>query len=291
MSGSTKTLTLCKAFLEKVDAQKQQDLVRHLSPKSAEIIRTMPPIPLRTFASLADPERVWSKIHPTWIAKALKNGGYSDGDQLLLLSAIPESSAAVLLGKKARIPLNPAAATYFAGVLYKQVVGQQAPLPEEILPSSPHNALLDMSREQLIDLISLLGIHDLARDLTTLLDATKIRAIVAALTPTQSAYLEGLKNTAPEPITFPKLPLQQWINDVQQLQGLILQRGINRLAKVMAAESEELLAHLLLALPEPHYRLFMGLKTTLEERTMTRYLSAQVSAICKILIKSAEAKA
>ena len=115
-------------------------------------------------------------------------------------------------------------------------------LPLECLPPSPLNGLLDLPSEAVHAIVDLLGVRDLAIEVSQIIDKGKLKKIHGSLSPQQQAYLKTLTH---EPVVFAPMGLVHWSEDREKLQVLVQERGLNRLAKALCGQDSSLIWYVL----------------------------------------------
>lgn len=268
-----KNAIICKTLIEKVVPHKKDALMGHLSLADEELFKKIPSLQQDISEGLAPLDEEWFHIHPTWLKAALEN--YENDDQLILASCFPEE-VFDSLGFSGRITLKEPAKGYFSNIIFEKLQELEPFLtPIEFVPPSPFGRLLNLSHEKINTFISLLGLHDLAKDMSSVLRGSKVKAIMEALQPTQQEYIKGIQGQF-ERVNFPKIPLETWDGSSQEMQDWITRRGLNRLAKIVCSEPKQIKAQITLALPRQYAKQFQELMTPLSDLGFTSFLTKQV---------------
>lgn len=116
-------------------------------------------------------------------------------------------------------------------------------LPRQYLPQSPLSYLLDLSKEQLVEIIDLLAMHDLAESIRHIVDKKNLKKIYQCLTPKKQQYLRACLHQK-EKIAAPKFEIEKWDGDPQKLETLLHRRGIFRFSKSLCGQSSQFMWHL-----------------------------------------------
>ena len=167
--------------------------------------------------------------------------------------------------------------------LYSKIKEEEDLLPMECLPDHPLNFLLDLESEQILHLINLLGLYDVAFDLRHIIETAKIKQIYAALTQKEREFLQSLMQQK-EPIAFKRMGLDKWDGSVSNLKSLINQRGLNRLAKALYGQEESLIWYISHKLDTGHAASLQKLCTDLKHPQGIAVLIREISDLI-ILVK------
>lgn len=186
-----------------------------------------------------------SKIHYTWLLPILqKVPGVAQGS---LLGVLPDQTAMrlsdQLYGSSKRLSLAPCSQQFLQNLVLKQLEGFDAVIPYSYLPESPLSHLGTWSKPELVQLISFLGIHDLAEEIRHIVDKKRIKGIYLCLTPKEQQYLRYCMHLK-EKFVAPALGLDKWSGDCDKLKSTLQARGIIRLGKALSGEHPDLIWHL-----------------------------------------------
>ncbi len=116
-------------------------------------------------------------------------------------------------------------------------------LPLQAVKKQSLGFLLDLSKELMNELIINLGLHDLALELSKVVEKKEIDALKNALTLSQMLHLQKIKKRQ-KPINFGSLNLAKWDKSPNSLQKVLKQRGANRLAKALFGMDKHLMWYL-----------------------------------------------
>lgn len=177
---------------------------------------------------------ILSHIHYTWLIAILQN--LPKQEQTLFLSVLPtelSTKLASLLSCDSPGSNMPPIMQEFARVyLMEELLEGISYLSLETLPDHPLNRLLELSSKDLKELISTLGLHDLAIDMKKLIRSSLLKRLQESLSGNQLMYIRKLQNKG-ENIQLSSLHLDKWNGETNALQRLIFLCGINRLAKAI----------------------------------------------------------
>lgn len=120
-------------------------------------------------------------------------------------------------------------------------------LPTEYLPESPFNRLLKLTKNQLVEIIDLLGIYDLAHEMRHIVATKNLKNIYKCLSAKHQQFLRQCLHAKDKVIT-PKLHLDQWNGEEKPLKNLLHRRGLVRLSIALSGQHPDLIwkiAHML----------------------------------------------
>lgn len=132
----------------------------------------------------------------------------------------------------------------FLHKLIRQKTVDKSILAREYLPQSQLSPLLDLNKAYIVEVVDLLGIHDLAEKIRAIVDKTKLRAIYKCLTPVKLKYLEFVLRQT-EKVMLSELDLLHWDGTPEKLQNSLHKRGLVRLAMALNGESRDFIWHLI----------------------------------------------
>lgn len=272
----TTALIVWQSYLRASPADRRTFLLRHLTPELALELQEVAQFPFDPGAGLESPEQELPRIHYSWFSPFLRS--LSESEIRLFLSALrPEQvkglKTALLLSNS--LPtLTPEAKTYLASTLFATIAPDDL-LSISCLPQDPLNALLDLSQRELSSLIDLLGMHDLSVEIRHIIETTKLKEIYSLLSKAQVTFLKTLLHKK-EPVSFKKMNLVGWKGDIEALRFLLLQRGINRIAKSLYGQNKSLLWYVAHRLDMEKGQLLGTLCTALDHPHASAIISGQV---------------
>lgn len=236
---------VCKAFLQLHTPEEQAALLRFMPASDQERLKNLP-APFRDPTEGITPfEELLDLVHPSWFAPFLRK--LSEIEIRLFLSALSKQQVEVLKGMllfgNQLLPLKEVAKEYLHQVLIDLLKQGEEILPIECLPSSPLNELLLLSPAKLQEALFLWGLHDLAIEISQIIDAAKVKKIYSSLAPDEKHYLQQLAMHK-EPFFLGRTPLSSHEEKSAGLREWIHKRGINRLAKALWGQDASLAWHL-----------------------------------------------
>ncbi|CRX37383.1 hypothetical protein [Estrella lausannensis] len=136
----------------------------------------------------------------------------------------------------------PLAQAYLHKIIRQKAIDKSI-LPREYLPPSQLSPLLDLNKAFIVEVIDLLGIHDLAEKIRSIVDKTKLRSIYKCLTPVKQKYLEFVLRQT-EKVMLSELDLQHWDGTPEKLLNSLHKRGLVRLSMALSEETPDFIWHL-----------------------------------------------
>lgn len=272
------TASVCKAFLLRSSPELQTRLLSFLPPEELKEMEELP----STFygdpsAGISSDEERLKMVHHSWLALNFRS--LSENEVRLFLSSLSETQIKGLkknlLFSNSLLPLNPLALPFLQSSLWEIVTGDEEILPLECLPASSLNGLLSFDAYELLTLIDLLGLHDLALEVKQVIETSKLKKISQALSPQEQAFLKELLHKK-EKVSFKRMSLQKWEGDAPSLRSLLHQRGINRLAKALFTQNSSLLWYVSHKLDVERGQMLLKLAEPLEHALAAEVLAAQV---------------
>ncbi len=194
---------------------------------------------------LASPLEQISRIHYSWLVPVVQK--LPKKVQGHLIHALPLRQAqrlSAFLG--VALPnssLTPLAQNYLAHQILKSLPGVTQVLPLEYLPETPLSTLGHASKDSLIEIISFLGIHDLAEEIRHVVDTKRIKSIYQCLNSYEQQYLKHCMHLK-EKFIAPSLGLDKWGGDCEKLRATLQARGLIRLGKALSGDHPDLIWHL-----------------------------------------------
>jgi hypothetical protein len=283
MSMDTTAQIVWHAFLQSSPPDRQAAFLRCISPELAVEFKKIAPISLDPRNGIEPIEEELSQVHFSWMAPFLRSLPENEiklflscltpeqikglKQSLLLTNALPSPSA---LGK-----------TYLKKALFDLIAAPDL-IPIPCLPADPLNALLELSYTEFSSLIDLLSMHDLSIEIRQIIETTKLKEIYGLLSKAQTTFLKTLLHKK-EAVSFKKMGLLNWKGDRSALRAMLLQRGINRIAKALHGHNPSLLWHLSHRLDFEKGQLLINLCTPLDHPRASALLSEQVVELINAL--------
>ena len=239
------SLILLNSFLKKSSPGAKSQFFQFLSPQTLQSLeKTYIPkkdIDLKNFTLNALTE----DIHYSWFIPIFQS--YSKKEQSLFLEILDEQRkeklAKILKRKKEEKTLSLFAQDFFKEELFKQVVQKEDLLPRDYLPDSPLNILLYLSKHEITKLIDFLSLYDLALTMPKIVQTTVLKKVYSYLSEEKLKFLKS-KSSYKEPFSFPRLKIENALEDRATFNLFLHKRGLNRFAKALDLENKSFLWHL-----------------------------------------------
>ncbi len=279
----TTALIIWQSFLQASPADRRSSLLRCISEELSKELQALPAFSLEYQLEFESPEEELSKVHYSWLAPFLRSLPENE-IKLFLSSLAPEQikglKTSLLLSNTLPSPSS-MGRTYLRKTLFEMIAIDDL-VPASLLPADPLNGLLDLSQEELASLIDLLSMHDLSIEIRHIIETSKLKEIYGLLTKAQTTFLKTLLHKK-EPVSFKKMGLLSWKGDREGLKSMLLQRGINRIAKSLYGKSPSLLWHVAHRLDSEQGQNLMKLCTALDHPRASALLTEQVVELMSAL--------
>ncbi len=279
---------ICNAFIEKQKKKSKATLLSFLPQSEKETISnlTAPSRDLSLGFDLKGELLLWT--HYSWLLPFLRC--FSEKEMCLFLSSLEEEKAKELKRSlKLSIPFFKASTTvqtFFKQKMARFLLPDNLDLlPLEALPLSPLNALLELSSKDLHFVVELLGLHDLAVELKQIIDTTKLKKIYSIFPIEKQTFLKLLAHKK-EPVVFKSIEIYRWDEKPESLLQILLQRGLNRLAKALYPESASFIWYIKHRMNIEEGKLFSSLLKRLEHPKAHSFLSKQIVEAVSFLQKT-----
>ena len=187
---------------------------------------------------LKSPVAKLRNIHYSWIYPTVKE--YPELLRPFVAEALPEPSNIRLLSllKSPRAPIATSfARQYLLNDLAKKM-GLEKLTPIEHLPPSLLSFTLELTKEELIELIDFLGLYDLAEEIRRIVDKNQLKKIYNCLSIKKQHFLRSCL-LSKEKIVTPKLELEKWNGEQDILEKLLHKRGLVRFGKALSGQTAD----------------------------------------------------
>jgi hypothetical protein len=265
-------LTVWNSFLRSAPAE----LSQYITPELLEQLQSQP-LPSEDLRHGIPPiVEELTTVHFSWFTSPLRT--LPENEIRLFLSPLtPEQvkglKASLLLANS--LPTTSSIGMDFLKKMMFEMIASVELVPVTCLPVSPLNALLALSHSELTSLIDLLSMHDLSVEIRHIIETTKLKEIYNLLSKAQTTLLKTLIHKK-ETVTFKRMGLVAWNGDREALRSLLLQRGINRIAKALYGQHPSLLWHVAHHLDAEKGQLLTQLCTPLDHPKASFLLAEQV---------------
>ncbi|MCE5317394.1 MAG: hypothetical protein LLG04_08525 [Parachlamydia sp.] len=240
-----KSAMMTRVLINRFHKGNPDALLRFLPESEADEVNRLP-INSPEFSPLFSPlaEQI-SRVHHTWILPVLQK--VPPVAQGQLLGVLPDKMATPLSDQLStssqRQTLAPCSQQFLQHLILKNLTGFDEVTPLSYLPETPLSQLGTWSKRDLVQLISFLGIHDLAEEIRHIVDKKRIKGIYLCLTAKEQQYLRYCMHLK-EKFVAPPLGLDKWSGDCDKLKITLQARGLIRLGKALSGEHPDLIWHL-----------------------------------------------
>jgi hypothetical protein len=231
-----------KAFLSQTPEEEREALLRFLPPSEVALLNDLPAFEEGAAFIEEEPSQALEQIHWSWILPTIET--FSPREQKWFLSALSRSMQEPLIEALAiEEPLEEAsdiAKSYFQEYLLSSLVSRkEKQLPAPFFPASPLNALLALTKRELMHRIDDLALYDLAFELRQIVETKILKKLYSFLSEEQKGLLKKISVAHPEP-SFPRLGLERWDGTEEALRSLLHRRGLTRLGTALAGQHPDL---------------------------------------------------
>lgn len=189
------------------------------------------------------PETSLAKIHYSWIQPLLEK--FPEPLRPLLVATLtPEQITGMRITKETA---TSSPVKYFLLNHLHHLLKINERTPFEYLPETEFSPLVVATKNQLVNLIDFLGIHDLAAEIKHIVNRNTLTNIYSCLTQKQLFYLKICLQQKQQ-IISPKLGIDPSKQDCDALKQTLHRRGLLRLAKALCGQHGDFvwyLAHIL----------------------------------------------
>jgi len=226
-----------KLLLNRSQKGGQDPTLKFLPQKSREDALKHSTLETKLDMAVIFPPDYLNKIHYSWLKKTLDELPKEEAPYYL--SALDKKKREEIL----RIfPLDKEVQDskgFVKGFIQKKWIEKLVPsdfIPLPFLPKSDLEPLYGLTKAELIELISYLGIYDLAHEMKKVVDTKILKNLYGNLNPKKIEFLKSLLQQK-EKISTPKFDLKDWSGDIKELENRIHKRGLRRLHLVLAKEN------------------------------------------------------
>lgn len=227
------------------------------------------------------PLRWHTPLHYSWFVEPLKKT--HDPLRALFMHCLTKEQKAGLEQLISSTPSSfhpPKPLLFFLSDYLKKEMLSEDILEEWSLTPSPLNLLLTLKRAELIHVIDLLGVHDLAADLRQIVEKTLLQKVYRALSQEQLHFLHYSLKQSMRWIP-PKLGLRSWDGNKKTLNHLLHYRGLQRFSRALPDEDLSLRWHLLHRLDTGRANVIQKQLQHKQDPALTGYFKNQILHIAK----------
>lgn len=245
------SLVVLQMLLGEEGAGKREHLIQFLPDQQRNALSSIPYYKKGARKDLTYPE-LFSRIEESWMIDEFVP--LSEKDRLLYLSCFEEKKRDSLARKLSISPpfytFEPPFTSFLLRDLFTKIFSESAPLPFSFLPEETTSPFLEIGCESFESLFFFCGLHDLAYELRHLINASIVRHLQKALSPTEWEFLQKARQTK-HPLFLKNLHIAHWNGDQKLLREVLIDRGVYRFGKALSKTTPETLWYILHALPKP----------------------------------------
>jgi len=220
-----------------------ESVLKCLPAETAKGIFNQSPSSKDPSEALLQPEDYIREMHYSWLIEPIKK--FPPSLHPLLLGALAEDQKGPLAKLLRLAPagnVSPSLRRYVCRELYFSL-DTATLIPKAFISPSSLSPLLQLSKKRLVELIDYLGLYDLAEEIRGIVDTKNLKTIYQCLSAKKQQFLRICLHQREKLIT-PKLHLDKWEGDCQQLSKLLHMRGIFRLGKTLSGQKGDLILFL-----------------------------------------------
>ena len=215
--------------------------------------------PLKDFSL----KELFHHIHSSWYTPYLDT--LSPKDRSLFTSALETDS---------HYRLSKSLSLFLLNHLFNKTFSHP-PLPPSFIGEDPLSLLARAPLEKLKKLVRLLSLYDLLPELKKVLKGTLLQKIEGILSQEECAYLQQIQKERNPPL-FGPIGLHNWDGDIEKLEEVLLERGMNRLAKGLTHSSPDLLWYVKHTFDRVQAKKFLSFLTPKQDPRTVTLLSTQI---------------
>lgn len=232
-----------RVLLDYYHAGNQDALLKALPPAQAKEIALLKILQGDPSAIFLHPSEALDGVHYSWISEEIAKKPESLHPFFIAsLSKAQQRDLKKILGETAAKSLAPILSTYFCHQLFLGL-GMDKLLPKSFLPETPLFPLINLSKSKLVDIIDYFGLYDLSEEIRTIVNTKNLKNIYACLTPKKHQFLRNCMHLK-DRLVAPKLNLDKWDGNCQELQRILHRRGLNRMGKALSGQHPDLIWYL-----------------------------------------------
>lgn len=221
----------------------QDALLKALPPAEAKEVAFLKIEKGDPSAIFLNPAKALEHVHYSWIGEEIQKMPSSlQSFFIASLSSGQQKDVQKLLNNASSKTLAPILKSYFAKQLFSKL-GMEDLLPKSFLPETPLFKLSSYSKAKLVEIIDFFGIYDLSEEMRTIVNTKNLKNIYGCLTPKKHQFLRNCMHLK-DRLVAPKLHLEKWDGECQELHRILHRRGLLRLAKALSGQHPDLIWYL-----------------------------------------------
>lgn len=240
-----KSAILLKVLVNRYEKGSPEIALKWLPEETIKNIAQIPIIANDPLPLFEAPQKALNKMHYSWFLPHIEK--LPKEIQLSVISSFSDIQSSrlkkMLNLESENAPLSPLIKNYIAHAFSRCISGIHETLPLEYLPETPFNVLATWSKNDLVELIEFLGIHDLSNEMKRIVDKKILKNAYNCLSSKEQQYLKLCMHQK-EKVTTPSLGLEKWKGEASKLKTVLQTRGVIRLGKALSGNHPDLLWHL-----------------------------------------------
>lgn len=276
-------MIVLKALLDR--APDKEQLFTFFTKEQERALKALPEYPFFDLSALLADKTSLDNIHYSWLKVPLSS--LSTEEQEFFLSIFsPQEREKIksLLDYQEKVRnINPLLYPFITAKL-KKMIGAEGVLPPQYLPKNDLHLLLELNKIQLIQLIDLLGMYDLASELRHIVDKNTLTQIASSLTLQQRQFLSYVSKQAPTQLTE-RMNFKEINGDKIKLNKILHRKGLQRLGKALCQEKADFVWHFLHKIDVGRAAIISKIMEYHSEETVIKLCKRQVLSIAKRLKK------
>ena len=223
-------------------------LAKLLPQKEAEILLSVQPVDSNEVDAFFTAKNKWIQdIHYSWFREPLEKAPASF--QKVILTALPVNVATALDTSAKRIGQYPETVRQLVLEVFFRYFSSCEPgadvvLPKALLPKSDLGPLLTLSKQELVDIITLLAMFDLADEIRHVVDRKLLQMIVGRLPQKMQRFLRSCMSQKAK-LALAPMHIEKIYKDERQFDKKLHHRGLQRLAIALSGQSVDFIWHFL----------------------------------------------
>ncbi len=238
-----KAYIILNGFLEKISKKEQDKLLSFLQDSEVKLLKNSLKPSFDIDPNLFFNDGLIDTIHYSWFIPSINI--YSKNEAYFFIASVKKDTQDKLLKllklKNKKITITENGKKFLRSILLDSLIEKNEDLlPIEYLPASPLNALLEIPKNMLIQLIDYLSLYDLAKELKFIVEKKKLQNIYSFLSKKEQTFLNKILKYN-EPFSTQKLNLEKFDGDKKKIKSILHKRGLERLAKALSGENDDLI--------------------------------------------------
>lgn len=186
------------------------------------------------------PEKWLSSMDNSWLAPEVQKLSKP-------LQDVYEKAFPGIFGKEqleaSRTTYNDTIQDFLIAYLHSQWKEHEAP-PKELLPTWELSSLLDMTRQEFLEVVDLLAMHDLVEEMRHIVDKRLLQAVLEQLSSEQQHYLRMLLRQKSR-LKPTSLSIKELLKEGTKFPQTLHKLGLKRMAFALSGASPDFLWHIL----------------------------------------------